>query len=96
MLKKACQKNDASLAKECLLLWGEKYFNENIITLTTLASKYEGTLKQELINLDKLIYKGLSHEWSGEKLLLHIKELKSTKRKYNYIKKDHLPPLNLG
>ena len=95
LLKKSCKNNDMQLVKKYLLLWAKVYFKDDLVTLSSLASRFSDPLAYEIKYLDIAIYKDLTETWDGTKLLKCLNTLKNIKRLNKRLNnKKSLPPLN--
>ncbi len=62
-LKQACMENNAELAKEALLRWGQPLFKKN--NLASIAVQCNELLQQEILVLNTVLYSGKVKEWEG-------------------------------
>jgi BatD DUF11 like domain len=91
-LKKACTQNDATAAKNALIVWGNLTFDQS--TLGGIADFCDARLRDELLHLNHSLYGKANSEWQGKKLFQAFTENKA--RKKTTLDRDNtLEPLNL-
>lgn len=74
-LKKACVEDNATAAKDALLIWGKLNFNAD--NLAAIATHCEARLRDELIALNQALYSKDAGQWTGKKLLQTFAENKA-------------------
>jgi hypothetical protein len=89
-LKKACQKNNAIAAKDALIRWGQQQYG--ISSLGEIATLSSADLKEEILDLNQLLYSKNDSQWDGKKLWQFFKEQKSKVKKVKPID-NKLEPL---
>ncbi len=65
-LKKACKENDKIAAKNALIQWGRQHFGAS--SLGQIASFCHDHLRNEILDLNQLLYGKKDTEWDGERL----------------------------
>ncbi|NOQ35776.1 MAG: protein BatD [Methylococcaceae bacterium] len=90
-LKKACHNNEAQLAKQALLTWGQLRYQSS--SLGTLANFCEGNLRDEILILNKSLYGQQATEWRGLTLLQAFIKYKTTEKTNTKTVDDKLEPL---
>ncbi len=65
-LKRACENNDAALAKQALILWGQQSFQKN--TLNHIAAHCQVDLQTAIQALNQALYSANKQDWQGEHL----------------------------
>jgi BatD DUF11 like domain len=78
-LKQACCQNDSQAAKNALLAWGNQQFNAN--NLGTIAHHCDVPLRDEIMNLNAVLYGKNAEVWQGNALF----------QAFNGSNKDRLP-----
>jgi hypothetical protein len=66
LLKKACADNNALAAKNALLAWG--LANLSATSLGAIANECDARLRDEILQLNQVLYGKEAHQWSGKKL----------------------------
>ena len=89
-LKKACQANDAVAAKNSLIEWGRQQFN--VSNLGALADLCDAHLRDEILQLNQILYGKESTQWQGKALYQAFTENKA-REKSTRIKPSELEPL---
>ncbi len=89
-LKKACQANDAVSAKNSLIEWGRQQFN--VSNLGALADLCDARLRDEILQLNQILYGKESTQWQGKALYQAFTENKA-REKSTRIKPSELEPL---
>ena len=74
-LKKACQNNNALAAKNALLAWGLLEFNAT--SLGMIADSCNARLRDEILQLNQVLYAKDAPVWSGKKLFQAFAENKA-------------------
>ncbi len=77
-LKKACNDNDAIVAKNCLIDWGRQQFN--VSSLGAIAACCDARLRDEILDLNQVLYGKESAEWQGKKLFQAFTENKAREK----------------
>ena len=77
-LREACAKNDASAAKDALLMWGKQKFAAN--NLGAIAGFCDARLRDEIIVLNQVLYAKNASQWNGKKLLQAFSENKAREK----------------
>jgi hypothetical protein len=68
-IQRACQANDAALAKTQLLAWAKaRWPTQPSTSLTAMARRCEPALAEALITLDRSLYAAAQSDWRGEDL----------------------------
>ena len=91
-LKSACSQNDAISVKNALLAWGRLTFNES--TLGGISGFCDARLRDEILNLNLVLYGKTNSNWQGKKLFQAFTENKARQKK-SIDKDNSLEPLNL-
>jgi hypothetical protein len=89
-LKTACMNNDATAAKIALLQWGLIQFNAT--NLGVIAAHSEARLRDEIIELNTVLYSQHQLSWQGKKLFQAFSE-SNARVKLAATTKSHLQPL---
>jgi len=80
-LKKACADNDPIAAKVALLEWGRQQFSGsatvNVSSLGAIAGFCEARLRDEILQLNQVLYSQNVGHWSGKKLFQTFTENKA-------------------
>lgn len=71
-LKKACESNDAGAAKNALINWGRQTYEAT--SLGAVASCCEARLRDEILELNRILYSKESGRWQGKKLFQAFSE----------------------
>jgi hypothetical protein len=74
-LKKACADNNATAAKNALLAWGATKFSAT--SLGAIADCCDARLRDEILQLNQVLYAKNSPAWSGKKLFQAFAENKA-------------------
>lgn len=74
-LKKACADNNAIAAKNALLVWGTSKFSAT--SLGTIADCCDARLRDEILQLNQVLYGKEASQWSGKKLFQAFVENKA-------------------
>lgn len=88
-LKKACATNDVENAKAALMDWGNKQFGAT--SLAAVANFCEARLRDEILNLNQIVYGKDAERWDGKKLFQYFIENKA--RSAIVSKENSLEPL---
>ena len=95
-LKKACAEHNAVAAKDALLAWGrQKYSARNGVYATSLgaiAELSDARLRDEILNLNQILYGKSAEQWQGKKLFQAFVENKA-REKIAATDDDKLEPL---
>lgn len=96
LLKEACQNNNPQQAKQALLQWGLSEFNVN--NLGELAALCDARLRDEILQLNELLYSPHSHaeavqHWQGKRLLQMFSEQQAAQKINTKTPEDKLEPL---
>lgn len=91
-LKQACADNDAQTAKNALLAWGKLKFGTN--TLGLIAESCDARLRDEILNLNLILYSKNNAEWSGKKLMQAFTENKAREKISGNDNSSELEPLH--
>ncbi len=106
-LKKACADNNAAAAKDALLVWGrQKYIARdgvyaasqsgagaaNVTSLGAIAEQSDARLRDEILNLNQVLYGKSAEQWQGKKLYQAFVENKA-REKIVATDDDKLEPL---
>jgi hypothetical protein len=75
LLKRACADNNAIAAKNALLAWGLTKFSAN--SLGVIADCCDARLRDEVLQLNQVLYGKESAQWSGKKLFQAFAENKA-------------------
>lgn len=67
-LKKACQHNQAAVARDALLYWARQQLQADILSVSELAALVDEPLSSELTILNKALYHPEAHPWQGADL----------------------------
>jgi len=89
-LKKACADNNAVAAKDALLAWGRQRFNS--ANLGAIAELSDARLRDEILNLNQVLYGKSADQWQGKKLFQAFVENKA-REKIAVADDDKLEPL---
>ena len=89
-LKKACVDNDAVAAKNSLIDWGRQQFN--VSSLGAIAAFCDARLRDEILELNQVLYGKESAQWQGKKLFQAFTENKA-RQKISSAKDSELEPL---
>lgn len=74
-LKQACADNDASAAKNALLAWGQQQFNS--ASLGAIADCCDARLRDEILQLNQVLYGKEAPQWTGKRLFQAFTENKA-------------------
>lgn len=74
-LKQACADNDASAAKNALLTWGQQQFNS--ASLGAIADFCDARLRDEILQLNQVLYGKEAPQWTGKRLFQAFTENKA-------------------
>jgi hypothetical protein len=77
-LKKACADNDAVAAKNSLIDWGRQQFN--VSSLGAIAAFCDARLRDEILDLNQVLYGKESAQWQGKKLFQAFTENKARQK----------------
>ncbi len=77
-LKKACSDNDALAAKEVLIEWGRQKFN--VTSLGAIATFCDARLRDEILQLNQVLYGKEKDQWQGKKLFQAFAENKAREK----------------
>jgi hypothetical protein len=89
-LKKACADNNAKAAKNALLAWGSAKFNAT--SLGVIADCCDARLRDEILQLNQVLYAKDAPAWSGKKLFQAFVE-NNARAKMPAVENDGLEPL---
>jgi len=89
-LKKACADNNAAVAKDALLVWGRQKFGAT--SLGAIAELSDARLRDEILNLNQVLYGKATGQWQGKKLFQAFVENKA-REKMAVTDDDKLEPL---
>jgi len=89
-LKKACADNNAATAKDALLAWGRQKFGAT--SLGAIAELSDARLRDEILNLNQVLYGKAAELWQGKKLFQAFVENKA-REKMAATDDDKLEPL---
>jgi hypothetical protein len=89
-LKKACADNNAKAAKNALLAWGSAKFNAT--SLGAIADCCDARLRDEILQLNQVLYAKDAPAWSGKKLFQAFVE-NNARAKMPAVENDGLEPL---
>ncbi|MEQ1543928.1 BatD family protein [Methyloglobulus sp.] len=78
-LKEACADNDALAAKNALLAWGKQKFSAN--NLGAIADCCDARLRDEITQLNQILYGKDKNQWVGKKLMQAFTENKAREKK---------------
>jgi hypothetical protein len=91
-LKNACMTNDANAAKNALLEWGRRQFDES--SLGAIAPHCEARLRDEILKLNASLYAKNAEPWQGKELFKTFSENNArAKLTTIHTKDDALKPL---
>jgi hypothetical protein len=77
-LKKACGDNDASAAKNALIAWGKLEYKAT--SLGAIASCCNARLRDEILELNRVLYSKEARQWQGKKLFQAFSEHKARRQ----------------
>ncbi len=77
-LKKACADNNAVATKDALLCWGRQKFNS--ASLGAIAELSDARLRDEILNLNQVLYGKAAEQWQGKKLFQAFVENKAREK----------------
>lgn len=77
-LKKACSDNDALAAKAVLIEWGRQKFN--VASLGAVAIFCDARLRDEILQLNRVLYGKEKDQWQGKKLFQAFAENKAREK----------------
>jgi BatD DUF11 like domain len=77
-LKEACADNDALAAKNALLAWGKQKFSAN--NLGAIADCCDARLRDEITQLNQILYGKDNNQWTGKKLMQAFTENKAMEK----------------
>jgi hypothetical protein len=89
-LKKACADNNAAAAKDALLAWGRQKYGA--ASLGAIAELSDARLRDEILNLNRILYSREPDQWQGKKLFQAFVENKA-REKIAVTDDDKLEPL---
>ncbi|MDP1664009.1 MAG: BatD family protein [Methylobacter sp.] len=89
-LKKACADNNAVAAKDALLAWGRQKYGA--ASLGAIAELSDARLRDEILNLNQVLYGKAPDQWQGKKLFQAFVENKA-REKIAVTDDDKLEPL---
>ncbi|MGZ8185491.1 MAG: BatD family protein [Methylobacter sp.] len=89
-LKKACTDNEAAVAKDALIEWGRQKFN--VSSLGAIAAFCDARLRDEILQLNQLLYGKEVEQWKGKKLFQAFVE-NNAREKIAATEEDSLEPL---
>ncbi|MGZ8159102.1 MAG: BatD family protein [Methylobacter sp.] len=89
-LKKACADNNAAAAKDALLAWGRQ--KSGATSLGAIAELSDARLRDEILNLNQVLYGKAPDQWQGKKLFQAFVENKA-REKIAATDDDKLEPL---
>jgi len=89
-LKKACADNNAAAAKDALLTWGRQKYGAT--SLGAIAELSDARLRDEILNLNQVLYGKSAEQWQGKKLFQAFAENKARER-IAVAEDDKLEPL---
>lgn len=90
-LKNACADNNPQAAKDALLTWGKLKFGVN--NLGSVAESCDARLRDEILDLNQVLYGKGSTLWTGKKLFQAFTENKA-RAKIGHQQEDGLEPLH--
>ncbi|MFZ2403778.1 MAG: BatD family protein, partial [Methylobacter sp.] len=77
-LKKACADNNAVAAKDALLAWGRQ--KSGATSLGAIAELSDARLRDEILNLNQVLYGKVPDQWQGKKLFQAFVENKAREK----------------
>jgi hypothetical protein len=77
-LKKACAENNPTDAKDALLSWGRQ--KTGAANLGAIAAQSEARLRDEILQLNQVLYGKTAEPWQGKKLFQTFVENKARKK----------------
>jgi hypothetical protein len=77
-LKEACAGNDTLAAKNALLAWGKQKFSAN--NLGAIANCCDARLRDEITQLNQILYGKDKNQWTGKKLMQAFTENKAMEK----------------
>jgi hypothetical protein len=77
-LKKACADNNATAAKDALLVWGRQKYD--IASLGAIAELSDARLRDEILYLNQFLYGKETGQWQGKKLFQAFVENKAREK----------------
>ncbi len=77
-LRKACAENNAAAAKDALLAWGQQ--KSGVANLGAIAALSEARLRDEILQLNQILYGKASEPWQGKKLFQAFVEHKAREK----------------
>ncbi|CAA9890407.1 Oxygen tolerance protein BatD [Candidatus Methylobacter favarea] len=89
-LKKACTDNNAAAAKDALIEWGQQKFKA--ASLGAIAAFCDARLRDEILQLNQLLYGREAEQWQGKKLFQAFVE-NNAREKIAAVEEDSLEPL---
>ncbi|MGZ8183522.1 MAG: BatD family protein [Methylobacter sp.] len=89
-LKKACADNNAAAAKDAMLAWGRQ--KSGATSLGAIAELSDARLRDEILNLNQVLYGKSGEQWQGKKLFQAFVENKA-REKMAATDDDKLEPL---
>ncbi|MDD5580386.1 MAG: BatD family protein [Methylobacter sp.] len=89
-LKKACTDNEAEVAKDALIEWGRQKFN--VTSLGAIAEFCDARLRDEILDLNQVVYGKDVNQWNGKKLFQAFVE-NNAREKIAATEEDSLEPL---
>jgi hypothetical protein len=90
LLKKACADNNALAAKNALLAWGSVKFGAT--SLGVCANNCDARLRDEILQLNQVLYGKDAHQWTGKKLFQAFVE-NNARAKMPVVENEGLEPL---
>lgn len=91
-IKKACADNDANAAKQALIAWGKQEYNA--ATLGAIADFCEAALRDEILDLNHILYGQQGRKWDGTKLFQAFSEHQAMEKAKAKPEDDKLEPLH--
>ncbi|MGZ8194284.1 MAG: BatD family protein [Methylosarcina sp.] len=77
-MKKACGDNNASAAKNALIAWGKLEYKAT--SLGVIASCCNARLRDEILELNRVLYSKEAGQWQGKKLFQAFSEHKARRQ----------------
>lgn len=93
-IKSACDSNDPQKAKQALLAWGQKVWQDDPPTsLGHIAKKVNGKFSRELEKLNSVLYKPGATDWDKNALLTALQKFNEEQRKKENNSPSKIKPL---
>ncbi len=91
---KACKQNHPQHCKNTLIEWGRTQFPDSTInSLGDIAAQSQGAFKDEIMQLNQMLYSGVDKQWDGQTLLEAFKAQKKNNADKNGQRQSKLQPL---